>query len=131
MPSMLEEGGYICIPCAEEEMLTPGKARKKIKRAKAFKSEQEANRTTPSLVRSRRCSPITVVPEELRVTPKRPLGVYGAYTAIHLSHPHKTSIAACAYERYSHKVLTEDVLEVTCLNCLKIIGNPKDGTTNT
>ena len=121
MPSSLEDGNHICIPCAEEELLRPSRARKKISKLK------EASNKKISLIRNRRVYPITAVPEPLRITPKPKLSNYGGNTAIHLGHPNKRTIAACAYERYSSSVLTEDPSEVTCLNCLKIIGKPQDG----
>ena len=124
MASMLEEGEQICIPCAEEELLTPSIAKKKIKAVPMLAASHP-------IVRNRKIKSRRIRVQDLQTSPKKKLTICGTYTAIHFSHPCKPSIAACAYERYSKSVLTTEPSAVTCLNCLKILRESSNGTKHT
>ena len=103
MESMLEPGQQLCLPCAEEEMLFPGKAKRKIKRditVPLWFSEEYKGEDPPERELSQ--------PQCL-------------YLPIHLGHAVKTSMAICCYQRFKADRITSNPNKVTCLRCLKHI----------
>lgn len=103
MESHLLPGDQICFKCAEEEIFSPQKAKKKMR--------QES------------CMPLWFSEAYLngRPPPRQLAKPQGLYMPIHLGHAVKTNMAICSYQRFSADRITTNPNEVTCLNCLRRI----------